>query len=193
MIEAVAMYVMVMQLPMPQVSNNSFFPFNPSLEDELKRLFANFTIDNEVNPSPNVDDVMEEFRHNGRDFEYCPDIENIPAPEYFRSPRRKKTKKPLPTECVFCKNNGEAEAYYRKHLLKDADGRVRCPVLRAYTCPICGASGDDAHTIKYCQKAPKSSGPIPTVNTFKLLRNSTGKKRTKKDLTTPSAISSSAF
>lgn len=31
------------QLPMPNVAN-SFFPFNPSLEEELKRLFANFTI-----------------------------------------------------------------------------------------------------------------------------------------------------
>lgn len=75
-----------------------------------------------------VEDVMEEFRHNGRDFEYCPDLDNVTMPE--TTPRRKKNKKPLPTECVFCRNNGEEEAYYRKHLLKDADGRVSCPVLR---------------------------------------------------------------
>jgi protein nanos 1 len=52
--------------------------------------------------------------------------------------------------CVFCRNNGESESLYTSHCLKDAEGRVTCPVLRAYTCPICGANGDAAHTIKYC-------------------------------------------
>lgn len=74
-----------------------------------------------------VEEVMEEFRHNGRDYEYCPDHEDVTKQSI---PRRKKNKKPLPTECVFCRNNGEEEAYYRKHLLKDIDGRVICPVLR---------------------------------------------------------------
>ena len=57
--------------------------------------------------------------------------------------------------CVFCKNNGEAESVYASHILKDDDGRVLCPILRAYTCPICGDSGDTAHTIKYC---PQNNG-----------------------------------
>ena len=52
--------------------------------------------------------------------------------------------------CVFCRNNGEDESVYTSHALKAPDGRVTCPVLRAYTCPLCHASGDDAHTIKYC-------------------------------------------
>ena len=54
--------------------------------------------------------------------------------------------------CVFCRNNGEEESFYASHSLKDLEGRVTCPVLRAYTCPICGANGDEAHTIKYCPK-----------------------------------------
>ncbi|XP_015521049.1 protein nanos [Neodiprion pinetum] len=161
------------QLPMPNVSN-SFFPFNPSLEEELKRLFADFTISPDVFTQRN--DVMEEFKHNGHDSEYCPELESgaVPTP----NPRRRKNKKPLPTECVFCKNNGEEAHYYRGHLLKDADGRVNCPILRAYTCPICGACGDIAHTIKYC---PLNKNPeaVATVNALKVLRNSTGKRRSK--------------
>eukprot|EP00794_Sanderia_malayensis_P005642 gene5642-6338_t len=52
--------------------------------------------------------------------------------------------------CVFCRNNGETEAVYSSHILKDAEGRTTCPILRAYTCPICKANGDNSHTIKYC-------------------------------------------
>ena len=52
--------------------------------------------------------------------------------------------------CVFCRNNKESESVYTSHILKDADGRTLCPILRAYTCPICKAHGDDSHTIKYC-------------------------------------------
>ncbi|XP_037096826.1 nanos homolog 1-like [Syngnathus acus] len=52
--------------------------------------------------------------------------------------------------CVFCRNNGAPEEVYGTHILKTADGRVLCPILRAYTCPLCSANGDNAHTIKYC-------------------------------------------
>jgi len=52
--------------------------------------------------------------------------------------------------CVFCKNNGEPLSVYGSHTLKDDCGRVTCPILRRYTCPICSSSGDLAHTLKYC-------------------------------------------
>lgn len=66
--------------------------------------------------------------------------------------RRKQTQrgKPEPKVCVFCRNNGAPEEVYGTHILKTAEGRVLCPILRAYTCPLCSANGDNAHTIKYC-------------------------------------------
>lgn len=61
-----------------------------------------------------------------------------------------------PQVCVFCRNNGESESFYTSHYLKDSEGKVTCPVLRAYTCPLCGANGDAAHTIKYCPENTQS-------------------------------------
>jgi len=52
--------------------------------------------------------------------------------------------------CKFCLSNGESEAQYRSHLLKNRSGLVTCPVLRVHVCPFCGATGDFAHTQRYC-------------------------------------------
>lgn len=52
--------------------------------------------------------------------------------------------------CNFCKNNNRPENIYASHKLKDKSGRVLCQYLRSYTCPICCATGDKAHTVKYC-------------------------------------------
>ncbi|XP_009958514.1 PREDICTED: nanos homolog 1-like, partial [Leptosomus discolor] len=72
---------------------------------------------------------------------------------------------------VFCRNNKEAVALYTTHILKGPDGRVLCPVLRRYTCPLCGASGDNAHTIKYC---PLSK--MQAAKQLKHARTALGKK-----------------
>ncbi|XP_013804152.2 nanos homolog 1 [Apteryx mantelli] len=79
--------------------------------------------------------------------------------------------KPELQVCVFCRNNKEAVALYTTHILKGPDGRVLCPVLRRYTCPLCGASGDNAHTIKYC---PLSK--MQAAKQLKHARTALGKK-----------------
>jgi hypothetical protein len=52
-------------------------------------------------------------------------------------------------ECVFCKGNNQPEYVYKNHPIRIND-TVICPLLRNLTCSLCGATGDNAHTIKYC-------------------------------------------
>ena len=87
--------------------------------------------------------------------------------------KRQKNKKAKKV-CVFCKNNGERTDIYMSHVLKDTQGRVVCPILRKYTCPLCGVSGDDAHTIRYC---PRKEGSFSTDALMKTARIATGTKR----------------
>jgi len=54
--------------------------------------------------------------------------------------------------CKLCLSNGEAESQYRSHQLKNSSGLVTCPVLRSFVCPICKATGDFAHTQRYCPR-----------------------------------------
>ena len=54
--------------------------------------------------------------------------------------------------CTFCRTNDPREHVYTGHTVKDSRGRVTCPVLRNYTCPLCGATGDRAHTVRYCSQ-----------------------------------------
>lgn len=57
----------------------------------------------------------------------------------------KKEIKGKPPHCVFCKNNKETEEVYMGHILKTAKGKVVCPRLREYVCPICSATGDNGN------------------------------------------------
>uniref|UniRef100_A0A8C3UG56 Nanos C2HC-type zinc finger 3 n=1 Tax=Catharus ustulatus TaxID=91951 RepID=A0A8C3UG56_CATUS len=57
-----------------------------------------------------------------------------------------------PVPCSFCQHNGEAPSMYESHSLRDAQGRLQCPVLRSYVCPQCGATQDQAHTRRFCPR-----------------------------------------
>ena len=79
---------------------------------------------------------------------------------------RANMKKPACIECVFCKNNEESEKVYKSHVLKDVYGRIQCPILRLYRCPICGnPGGDAAHTIRYCPKSKAHHRKLETLTT----------------------------
>lgn len=51
--------------------------------------------------------------------------------------------------CTFCFKNKEPPEVFGSHLVRDAT-RTICPKLRALRCKHCNATGDNAHTIKYC-------------------------------------------
>ncbi|KAK6477866.1 nanos-like protein 1-like [Huso huso] len=69
--------------------------------------------------------------------------------------------------CVFCKKNGESRKVYNSHSFKDGD-KVLCPYLRRYKCPRCSATGDQAHTKRYCpQRNTDYHGPLKRSETGK--------------------------
>ena len=98
--------------------------------------------------------------------------ENLPGTITIRNNGRKSSRSKQ-RFCAFCKTNGEVDDIYLGHVLKDSYGRTTCPYLRKYTCPICGESGDKAHTIKYC---PYNMEGISTAP-LKTSRTSAGRKR----------------
>ena len=64
--------------------------------------------------------ILAEFRENGRDIEYSPDVDLFSARLQARPTleSKRKSKKALPDLCVFCKNNGETAQFYSNHILK---------------------------------------------------------------------------
>ena len=90
-----------------------------------------------------------------------------------RRPTRTNKAKSSVRGCVFCLSNGENIQWAKNHSVKNAEGEVTCPVLRNYKCPICGKTGKEAHTRKYCPSNTDAAG-------VGKLRTSTGRSYSKK-------------
>nr|ABO77964.1 nanos-like protein [Schmidtea mediterranea] len=73
--------------------------------------------------------------------------------------------------CVFCRNNNEPFEMYVSHKVKDLNGKVTCPVLRNYTCPLCNSTGDFAHTIKYCPISMNTTKQVSDNSLEEITRN----------------------
>ncbi|GLV44255.1 nanos [Carabus blaptoides fortunei] len=119
---------------------------NKSLQEEMDRLLTPWL-------PKQYETMRNEFAMNGRDTEYSPDNKMSILRELERK-KRMISAASAPGKCrylcKFCKKNGESERVYISHNLKDDNGLILCPILRNYTCPHCHASGDRAHTVKYC-------------------------------------------
>lgn len=87
---------------------------------------------------------------------------NVDPPTIVQTPNRQRVV--IWNYCQFCQNNREPESFFKSHILRDQDGRVICPVLRAYNCPICNnGGGDKAHTKSYCPQL-RSAGRLTRRN-----------------------------
>ncbi|XP_072376227.1 uncharacterized protein nanos [Diabrotica undecimpunctata] len=52
--------------------------------------------------------------------------------------------------CAFCLKNNEPTHVVCSHYMKEKNGKILCPILKKHVCEICGATGELAHTRKYC-------------------------------------------
>lgn len=99
-------------------------------------------------------DMRNDFERNGQEVntpsssQHCFSRGNLTA----HLPKRSRNLVKPNMRCGFCKKNNESPNVVSSHQLRDATGRITCPILRNYICPLCGAFGDNAHTIKYCPK-----------------------------------------
>jgi hypothetical protein len=92
--------------------------------------------------------VLSRRERLGRQLPSAINISTKTGDEINKCVERNKNKE---VRCSFCQNNGECEYIWRSHSIKDLFGKITCPLLMAYTCPICGESGEKAHTITYCK------------------------------------------
>ena len=61
----------------------------------------------------------------------------------------------IDNNCGFCNTNKIDQRGLPPHVLADVEGKIVCPVLRAYFCPCCGKNGDEAHVIQECPRFPE--------------------------------------
>ncbi|XP_023310437.1 nanos homolog 2 [Anoplophora glabripennis] len=132
-------------------------PINNSSKENRPQQFAVEQTSGDVAGALTPEDFIRQFAN--------PSVSNRKSPESlsledFARPENKATNTTKPGKssratkqydfCKFCYKNGELSDIYMSHVTKSSDGTIVCPILRKYVCDLCGATGDKAHTRKYC-------------------------------------------
>nr|XP_049707734.1 uncharacterized protein LOC110377987 [Helicoverpa armigera] len=108
----------------------------------------------------------------------------LPRQPNFRPTSSRDQEMIKPKMCTFCRKNGETPTVYMTHNVRenvDNKNIVSCPILRSHVCSICGAFGDNAHTITYCPVLRSNNNGRPLQSTTITLKNtrikSNGRRR----------------
>lgn len=106
------------------------------------------------------------FKAHGNTMDWVDSSVSVPTSK-SNQPFRKSKPRAVATStyCALCKSNNETGDFYRSHVLYDPFGKVLCPILRKYNCPLCNSGGgDDAHTLGHCPLRKEQNLCPPTLN-----------------------------
>jgi hypothetical protein len=56
-------------------------------------------------------------------------------------------------ECSYCRLINKSADQYSTHVVREPDGKTNCPELQQSICPLCGATGEKAHSEYFCPKS----------------------------------------
>ncbi|CAM4893254.1 unnamed protein product [Rotaria socialis] len=145
--------------PLPFTDNH-----NPPKQDSYPQLSQKHTI---IKQSIILCDCSKNKKQR-----YCHNLSHYKSCDNLFSSTSDRIKRQI---CSFCKSNDESANVYTSHVLRNTDNEIESPILMAYVCPKCGATGKSAHTIKYCTALSEIERiALPIVKLFKEGRSSSG-------------------
>jgi len=132
---------------------------NLDIDEDLIYHVSQF-LDNGWNDRPSISQELYTLNRENQElcrarlsFEYQEAQREQRLEQYMPIFLKRQVRQQMKQECAFCVNNQENEDVSHSHMIKDISAQITaCPLLRLYLCPICGGTGDIAHTLRYCSK-----------------------------------------